>query len=66
MKEELVPSLKQTGAKAISELRKLERRNSFDIQVKVTPSLVFSCDFFWSFSFRHQLPKLIGVGFVPS
>mmetsp|Transcript_7668 Transcript_7668/g.18833 ORF Transcript_7668/g.18833 Transcript_7668/m.18833 type:complete len:225 (-) Transcript_7668:643-1317(-) len=32
VKEELEPSLKMTSAKAISELRKLERRNSFELQ----------------------------------
>ena len=35
MEEELVPSLRLTGAKAISELRKLERRNSEDDKVKM-------------------------------
>ena len=33
MKEELDSSLRLTGAKAISELRKLERRNSLDLEV---------------------------------
>jgi len=33
MEEELAPSLRLTGAKAISELRKLERRNSLDDKV---------------------------------
>jgi len=33
MKKELDPSLRLTGAKAISELRKLERRNSLDLEV---------------------------------
>ncbi|QDZ19537.1 hypothetical protein A3770_03p20550 [Chloropicon primus] len=35
MKKELDPSLRLTGAKAISELRKLERRNSLDLEEEV-------------------------------
>ena len=33
MKEEVDPGVRQTGAKAISELRRLERRTSLDLQV---------------------------------
>ena len=42
-KEELFESGKQTGAKAISELRKLERRNSLDEEVRIAPPDICVC-----------------------